>query len=303
MPIYKLMSFHVLIIIGAPVRISLLLACFLSITPISSSVSAQSPHSPCDSKTRLDCANLVGEAFDSLDCDCLNQGHTDIEHGKANVVVDSVGWVVGIPRKIMIWDRRIDNHQVSSKTTSTVSTYLSDRRLHDVKLRVNQYDPVGEWKRLIQNKRMSPGWKYTAGVLRTAEYTILPGRIFGRDEYNPITNTVSIYSDAPVMGLAPSAYAFDVHRRASPGTYATFQSLPLIAMYHETIATKDVIDYTLAKGNFHSAEVRHILYARYGTEAGGEVGRFIPGSGTVFEVAGAIGGHSVAGLQSDKVRR
>ena len=49
--------------------------------------------------------------------------------------------------------------------------------------------------------------------------------------------------------------------------------------------------------------LRHILYARYGTEAGGEVGRFIPGSGTVFEVAGAIGGHSVAGLQSDKVRR
>ena len=284
-------------------RLSLLLACLLNITPIFSSVSAQSPHSPCDSNTRRDCANLVGEAFDSLDCDGLNQGHTDIEYGKANVVVDSVGWVVGIPRKIMIWDRRIDNHQVSSKTTSTVSTYLSDRRLHDVKLRVNQYDPVGEWKRLIQNKRMSPGWKYTAGVLRTAEYTILPGRIFGRDEYNPFTNTVSIYSDAPVMGLAPSAYAFDVHRRDSPGTYATFQSLPLIAMYHETIATKDVIDYTLAKGNFHSAEVRHILYARYGTEAGGEVGRFIPGSGTVFEVAGAIGGHSVAGLQSDKVRR
>ena len=45
--------------------------------------------------------------------------------------------------------------------------------------------------------------------------------------------------------------------------------------------------------------MRRILYARYGMEMGGEIGRFIPGSGTVFEVAGAIGGHSAAGLQTE----
>ena len=105
------------------------------------------------------------------------------------------------------------------------------------------------------------------------------------------------------MGLASSAYSYDVHRRNLPGTYATFQSLPLIAMYHETLATREVIDYTLSKGTFHAPEVRHILYARYGMEVGGEVGRFIPGSSTVFEVAGAIGGHSAAGLESDNIRR
>lgn len=283
-------------------RLSLLLACSFGVTSFAS-VSAQSSHFPCDAKIRCDCVMGAGEACDSAACDGLLQGHSDIEYGKRNEVIDSVGWVVGIPRKLMIWDRRIDNHDVSSNTTSTVSTYLSDRGLNDVKLRVNQYDPIGEWKRLIQNKRVSPGWKYTAGVLRTAEYTVLPGRIFGRDDYNPFTNTVSIYSDTPVMGLAPSAYAYDVHQRDLPGTYATFQSLPLIAMYHETIAAKDVIDYTMSKGTFHAPEVRHILYSRYGMEAGGEIGRFIPGSGTVFEVAGAIGGHSAAGLQSDNVRR
>ena len=246
--------------------------------------------------------NCVGEACDKAGCDGLLDHH-DIEYGKRNVFVDSVGWMFGIPRKLMIWDRRIDNHAVSSQTTSTVSAYLSDRGLHDVKLRVNQYDPIGEWKRLYQNKRVSPGWKYTAGVLRTAEYTLLPGRIFGHDDYNAYTNTVCIYSDTPVMGMASSAYAFDVHQRSLPGTYATFQSLPLIAMYHESLATKEVIDYTLSKETFQAPEVRRILYARYGMEMGGEIGRIIPGSGTVFEVAGAIGGHSAAGLQTGNVRR
>lgn len=68
-------------------------------------------------------------------------------------------------------------------------------------------------------------------------------------------------------------------------------------------ATRDVIDYTLSKGTFSAPDVRPILYARYGMEMGGEVGRFIPGSGTAFEVAGAIVDHSAAGLQSENVRR
>lgn len=280
-------------------RLTLLLACNFGFVTFAS-VSAQSSKSQCDTYIHSASTRCV---CDATGCDGLVPGHADIEYGKQNVVVDSVGWMVGIPRKLMIWDRRIDNHAVSSETVSTVSEYLSDRELHDVKLRVNQYDPIGEWKRLIQNRHVSPGWRYTAGVLRTAEYTLLPGRVFGHDEYNPYTNTISIYSDTPVMGLASSAYAYDIHRRNLPGTYATFQSLPLIAMYHESLATREVIDYTLSKGTFRAPEVRRILYARYGMEMGGEVGRFIPGSGTFFEVAGAIGGHSAAGLQSENVRR
>lgn len=297
-------------------RVSLLLAFVFGFATLSSA-SAQSTKSHCDAtkncnpascnsakcnSAKCNSAKCVCDACDKAGCDGLLDHH-DIEYGKRNVLVDSVGWIVGIPRKLMIWDRRIDNHSVSSQTTSTVSAYLSDRGLQDVKLRVNQYDPIGEWKRLYQNKRVSPAWKYTAGVLRTAEYTLLPGRIFGHDDYNAFTNTVSIYSDTPVMGMASSAYAFDVHQRSLPGTYATFQSLPLIAMYHESLATTEVIDYTLAKQTFHAPEVRRILYARYGMEMGGEIGRFIPGSGTVFEVAGAIGGHSAAGLHTGNVRR
>ncbi len=283
------------------VRFSRLLACSILASSIAS-VSGQSIPG-CDRTLPCDIAKNASSECDTLGCDGLFRDHTDIEYGGKNVMLDSLGWAIGIPRKLMIWDRRIDNHDISSNTASTVSAYLSERGLQDVKLRVNQYDPIGEWKRLVLNKHVSPGWKYTAGILRTAEYTFLPGRIFGHDDYNAYTNTVNIYSDTPVMGLASSAYAYDVHRRSLPGTYATFQSLPLVALYHESLATNEVMDYTMAKGTFRTSEVRRILYARYGVEAGGEVGRFIPGSGTVFEIAGAIGGHSAAGLQSENVRR
>jgi hypothetical protein len=174
---------------------SLLLLAILNVITCCASASAQTSHSRCDSKPcdskPCDHSSIEGGSCDQLGCDGLAGRHSDVEYGRKIGAIDSLGWIVGVPRKLMLWDRKVDNHSISSHTTSAVSQYLSDRGLSDVKLRVNQYDPIGEWKRLVQNKRMSPGWKYTAGVLRTAEYTFLPGRIFGRDEYNPFTNTVS----------------------------------------------------------------------------------------------------------------
>lgn len=36
-----------------------------------------------------------------------------MERGQPNVVIDSIGWVWGIPEKIMLWDRRVSNPVVS----------------------------------------------------------------------------------------------------------------------------------------------------------------------------------------------
>jgi hypothetical protein len=38
------------------------------------------------------------------------------EHGKPRKIVDAAGWVWGIPRNIILWDRRAVNHHVSCET-------------------------------------------------------------------------------------------------------------------------------------------------------------------------------------------
>jgi len=75
-----------------------------------------------------------------------------------------------------------------------LTEYLEDNDLDSVLVRVNQYDPLGEWQRLVANKRLGAGWRYTVGTFELVKYTVLPGRLLGGDWYNPYTNTVNIYS-------------------------------------------------------------------------------------------------------------
>lgn len=223
-----------------------------------------------------------------------------VEYGERRPIVDGIGWIVGIPRKLLLWDRRAKNHCVSDATVTEVTEYMQYRGLDETVVRVNQYAPLKEWQRLVSNKRIGAGWKYTAGSLKWLQYTFLPGRIFGYDDYNPYTNTLSLYSDMPMLGMAEAAYAYDVQGQAWPGTYATIQTLPVIAMWHETKATGEILHYVSIRGSSEQiAEARHDLYARYGISLGGEVGRIMPEVDAPFQVFGALAGHATAIYEFD----
>lgn len=251
---------------------------------------------PCESQEPTQPREVVPTSYqDNAGGDNCAAACVDVEVGSRAPMIDGVGWVLGIPRKVLLWDRRADNHNVSDQTVGEVAQYIDERGLNDVKVRVNQYDPVGEWKRLVGNKRVGAGWRYTVGAVSTIGYTILPGRLFGIDKYNPYTNTLSVYSDAPALALAEAAYAKDVHERELPGTYATVQGLPLVSMWHETLATGEVMEYVAIRGsNDDHKTMRRQLYARYGMELGGAISGVLPDGGTIFPVLGAAGGHAVA---------
>ncbi len=99
---------------------------------------------------------------------------------------------------------------------------------------VDKYDPNDQWKRLRENDRIAPFWKYSVGAITCAGYTILPNRIFGGDRYNPFTNTLNLSSDVPAMVLAEAAYAKDIHGQKHPGAYASIVN-DLPASYEEQV--------------------------------------------------------------------
>lgn len=228
---------------------------------------------------------------------CDLHSSIQVEYGQQRPVVDGAGWVMGIPSKILLWDRRACNHSVSDSTVYEVTNYLEHNQLDDALVRVNQYAPIKEWKRLVSNQSISPGWKYTVGSIKWLKYTFVPGRLFGTDEYNPYTNTISLYSDMPTLGLAEAAYAKDVSTRELPGTYAAVQEIPIVALWHETLATSEVINYVSIHGTSEQIDkVKHDLYARYGIETAGAVSSVLPDGTGLFAIIGAAGGHAVASL-------
>ncbi len=204
----------------------------------------------------------------SKDGDQLPPAHVDhikalhfvpatIEYGEPRPIIDSVGWMFGLPRRILLWDQRVDNHQVSKETVTAVGEYLATNRIDGVAIRVNQYAPLDEWRRLRTNQQVGAGWRYTFGLGHWVAYTLFPGRIWGGDWYNPYSNTVHLYSDVPQLGLVETAYAKDIASQEFPGTYATVQTLPIIALWHETKATNDVVSYIALNLTWHGKQSKN----------------------------------------------
>ena len=227
-----------------------------------------------------------------------------VERGEDYPLIDGVGWVVGIPSKILLWNRRVDNHHISPETEEQVRQYMAQNGLQDTQVRLNQYAPGAEWRRLVQNQHVAPGWRYTFGALDTLGYTLLPGRIFGGDRYNPYTNSVYVYSDVPALGQVSGAYAKDVNSRTYPGTYVFTQSFAGFNMIHETINTRDVLAYSETNSTAAGQrEAQNILSPRYGLALGSTSASFVninPANGAL-ELIGVLGGHAVGRYRSSQI--
>ena len=217
-----------------------------------------------------------------------------IERGRPHKIIDGIGWVTGGLEKLALWDRRAVNHNVSPRTEQSLAEYVAVNGMDSTKVRINQYDPGGEWRRLVANKRVGAGWRYTVGAISVLGYTILPGRLVGADNYNPYTDTINVYSDIPAIAMEQGGHAKNVHRRSLPGTYATFFSLPILTLFPERIAKADVLAYeTTHRPIEEQIEANDTLYAQYGSEIGLQ-GRFLGGAGGLLMLPGGWIGRGVS---------
>ncbi len=225
-----------------------------------------------------------------------------IERGRPRPFIDGVGWVIGIPDKIMLWNRRIENHNISPATEQAIADYLAKNDLTTVKVRLNQYAPGSDWRRLVANKSVGWGWRYTLGTASWLGETLLPGRVVGGDHYNPFTNTVHIYSDVPAVALHEGGHAKDFARRYYKGTYAAVYLLPVTPLWYEAVATNDALSYLRAEGTLEDEQAADkVLYPAYGTYVGNALSNVAPALGTPLFVAGVLGGHLAGRVQARRI--
>lgn len=234
-----------------------------------------------------------------------------IEYGTPNKTLDGIGNILGIPAKVLSLNSKVDNHHVSDETIEKLTAYLEKNDLTDVRVSVNQYSPRDQWRRLRENDRISPGWRYTAGTLGWMSYTIRPGRLFGGTEYNPFTNTLYVNSDVPALLLAEAAYAKDIHGRKFPGAYAVFANgLPVVSIWRQSRAVSDVLGYARAEQDWDvEKQTYRVMYPQIGASAFGGAGVVVtgsPGSLTSFVVGpllgtgGAVAGHAAGRTISNR---
>lgn len=225
-----------------------------------------------------------------------------IQHGKRRPLIDGVGWVIGIPGKILLWNHRIDNHRIQPATEQAIAQYLNDNGLTTVRVRLNQYHPLDDWRRLVRNDSVGAGWRYTFGAVSVLGETLFPGRIFGGDRFNPYTNTIHIYSDIPAIALHEGGHAKDFMRRKWKGTYAAVYMLPIVPLYHESIATRDVFAYLEQHATVEEqADARRVLTPAYGTYVGSAAGSVFPQAVAPLYYASVIAGHVVGRYEANQI--
>ena len=222
------------------VLVSLMPFCFL-VTVSAGGCSLPLAASPCNGMGTHPACN-VG----------LKPGESQVERGRPAPVIDAVGWVVGLPAKFWMLDHRMANHHISLKTEAALEEYLEANDLDEVKVRLNEYDPAGEWDRLVRNESICWPVRYSIGTLSVVGYTVLPGRLFGWDDYNPFTNTIHLYSDVVPVGLYLGGHAKDFAHREQKGWYALAYVTPILNIYPETRAANDAKDYLRAYGSSDS---------------------------------------------------
>lgn len=218
--------------------------------------------------------------------------------GRPNAFLDASGWIWpgSLLSKLLLWDKNIDSHRIDQTTVDDLRTYLHANNLRNVQVLVNAYEPGNQWSRLFKNHTVGAGWRYTLGVLSVTRYTVLPGRFFGGDAYNPYTNTIYLYSNEPSVALHEGGHAKDFGRRNLKGTNAALYSLPFAALYYEARATNDALGYLRCQRDTKAQkDADKLLYPAYATYIGGSVGQVIAAPVLYLAVIpGHIAGHIAA---------
>ena len=223
---------------------------------------------------------------------CVTHAGPSIERGRPRPIIDGLGKVWGIPNRIALGDKRVDNHSVSSETEREVLGYLRGQQLDSVLVRSNQYDPLDELRRMHANKNIRPVWKLTAGSYNLLKYTLLPGRIVGGDWYNPYSQSLHLYSDVTPLAISKAAYAQDITTRVNPGAYAALKDIPGVGLKHETTATTIAMDWYAQHDPQELESAKDILYSSYGATWGGQLGSILPYGEVIGRVAGGLIGQA-----------
>jgi hypothetical protein len=197
----------------------------------------------------------------------------DIVRGTPDKTLDAMTHFVEGQQAIIPIGHAKHSRELSLETAERVSDYLQKNELDDLHIEINHYAPAEQWRRLRENNRISPLWRYTAGAMSVVGYTIFPGRVWGTNSYNPYTDSLYINSNKPLELLQESAIAKEVRSRRWPGPYAVATSLPGIAIIRHAHAAEDVVGYARAEHNWEiEKRAYRELYPHVITQGTGGVG-------------------------------
>lgn len=191
-----------------------------------------------------------------------------VERGIQFLPLDFLGDMLSKIPQVLFWNFDYGNHRISVETENSLEAFLKHHELTDVKVRLNQWAPHKEIKRLILNPHIA--WPYKIIFFPSTLITSTLARPFSglliSDYFDPGSNTIHIFSDAVAIALHEAGHALDFSRQEYKGTYGLARILPGMNLFQEAVASEEAILYLERTEQYEELlESYKVLYPAYST--------------------------------------
>ena len=136
---------------------------------------------------------------------------------------------------------------LSPTTIRIMNDYLEDNELEALNIEFQTETPKDDWNRLEANTSINPLLKYSLGSFDWLSNKITKPSFWGRNYYDPYTNTMHINSNNNLEIMAEMSYAKIIQRQSYPGLYALGSKLPFISILVQKQKTNEMIAYAKLK--------------------------------------------------------
>lgn len=136
---------------------------------------------------------------------------------------------------------------LSPTTIRIINDYLEDNELEALNIEFQTESPKEDWHRLEANAAINPLLKYSLGPAYWLGNAMIKPSVWGKNYYDPYSNTLHINSNNPIEIIAEMSYAKIIQRQSYPGLYALGSKLPLIAIWAQKQKTNEMIAYAKSK--------------------------------------------------------
>ena len=136
---------------------------------------------------------------------------------------------------------------LSPTTIRIMNDYLEDNELEALNIEFQTETPKDDWNRLEANTSINPLIKYSLGSANWLGNAITKPSVWGRNYYDPYTNTMHINSNNNLEIMAEMSYAKIIQRQSYPGLYALGSKLPFISFWAQKQKTNEMIAYAKSK--------------------------------------------------------
>lgn len=226
-----------------------------------------------------------------------------VERGRPNAFMDGLNhYVLSLPTKLLLWDWQVLDHRLPDGSEALLRRYLALNDMASVKVRHNQYAPGPELGRLVRNREVAAGYRYTLGVLAWLRYTLLPDRLLaglpligGGDHFNPYSNTVNVYSSDAGVLLHEAGHSKDYVKARWKGTYmGLLRLVPFVDLWHEAVATDDAVRFLkCSRERAAELDAYKVLFPAYATYVSGYL--FLEATAPLV-----VGGHVAGRIQAGR---